>query len=68
VCLAGCDDDELLREIKPSSISSFLKVCLRSWSLKSDRQELVKSMRLHDGFKEESDPAALGLVTKPSQT
>ncbi|KAJ6915325.1 hypothetical protein NC651_017353 [Populus alba x Populus x berolinensis] len=52
------DDDELLREIKPSSISSFLKVCLRSWSLKGDRRGAVKSTGLRDGFEEES-----GLLT-----
>ncbi|KAG6770840.1 hypothetical protein POTOM_026539 [Populus tomentosa] len=48
------DDDELLREVRPSLISSFLRVCLRSWSLKGDRRGAVKSTGLRDGFEEES--------------
>jgi len=39
-------DEELLREVKPSLISSFLEVCLRSWSLKGDRRGPVKSTGL----------------------
>lgn len=46
-------DEELLREFKPSLISSFLKVCLRSWSLKGDRRGPVKPTGPWNDFDEE---------------